>query len=112
MMTPLHNYHSLFELMLHEDELGRRFDLNEVRCEIDELDGHATFVAASPEFAIALFFPGWYVGDTSITPVHCAVKGDLPALFNWLPTPLEDKQNIIRNLMIGKEAQVLTLLSV
>lgn len=106
MMTPLSHYHSLFELMLHEDELGRRFDLNEVRCEIDELNGHATFLAASPAFAIALFFPGWYLGDASITPVHCAVKGDLPALFKWLPTPLGDKQNIIKNLVIGKEAEV------
>ncbi len=112
MMTPLSHYHSLFELMLHEDELGRRFDLNEVRCEIDDLNGHATFVAASPEFAIALFFPGWYAGDTSITPVHISVKGDLPALFKWLPTPLEDKQNIIKSLMIGKEAQVFALPSV
>ena len=98
--------------MLHEGELGLRFDLSGVRCAIDEIEGHATFIAASPEFAIALFFPGWYIGDTSITPVHIGVKGDLPALFAWLPLPPADKRNIIKNLTIGNEAQVLTLLSV
>ena len=112
MMTPLSHYHGLLGLMLHEGEFGRRFDLNGVRCEIDELDGHATFVAASPAFAIALFFPGWYAGDTSITPMHIGVKGDLPELFRWLPTQPEDKQNIIKNIKLGKEARVLALLSV
>lgn len=111
-MTPLNHYYGLFDLMLHEEELGLRFDLKDVRCAIDEIEGHGTFIAASPDFAIALFFPGWYHGDTSITPVHIDVKGDLSALFSWLPLHPHDKRNIIRNLTIGKEAQVFALLSV
>ena len=112
MMTPLNHYYGLLGLMLHEGELGLRFDLKDVRCEIDEIEGHATFIAASPEFAIALLFPGWYFGDTSTTPVLIDVKGDLAALFLWLPLPPEDKRNIIKKLTIGKEEKVLTLLRV
>ena len=83
-----------------------------MRCEIGEIEGHATFIAASPEFAIALVFPGWYIGDTSTTPVHIDVKGNLPALFSWLPLPPDDNQSIIKNLTIGREGIVLTLLRV
>ena len=111
-MTPLNLYYGLLGLMLHEGDLGLRFDLSGVRCAIDEIDGHATFIATSPEFAIALLFPGWYIGDTSTTPVHIDVKGDLPALFAWLPLPPDDKRNIIKHLTIGKEAKVLTLLRI
>ncbi|MCC5610758.1 hypothetical protein LC612_29435 [Nostoc sp. CHAB 5834] len=111
-MTPLNHYYGLLGLMLHEGELGCRFDLKGVRCEIGEIEGHATFIAASPEFAIALVFPGWYIGDTSTTPVHIDVKGNLSALFSWLPLPPADKRNIIKHLTIGKEAKVLTLLSI
>ena len=112
MMTPLNHYYGLLCLMLHEEELGLRFDLKEVRCAIDEIEGHGTFIAASPDFAIALVFPGWYIGDTSTTPVLIDVKGDLSALFLWLPLPPEDKRNIVKNLTIGKEEKVFTLLRI
>ncbi len=112
MMTPLNHYYGLIGLMLHEEKLGLRFELKDVRCEIDEIEGHATFIAASPEFALALVFPGWYIGDTSTTPVLIDVKGDLSALFAWLPLPPEDKRSIIKNLKLNKDAQVLALLSV
>ena len=112
MLTPLNHYYGLLGLMLHEEELGLRFDLKDVRCAIDEIEGHGTFIAASPDFAIALVFPGWYIGDTSTTPVLIGVKGDLPALFTWLPLPPADKRNIIQNLTIGKEVRVLSFLSV
>lgn len=111
-VTPLYHYYGLLGLMLHEEELGLRFDLKDVRCEIGEIEGHGTFIAASPDFAIALVFPGWYVGDTWPTPVLIGVKGDLPALFAWLPLPPDDKRNIIKNLTIGKEEMVLTLLRI
>ena len=112
MLTPLNHYHGLFDLMLHEEEFGLRFDLKDVRCAIGEIEGHGTFIAASPDFAIALVFPGWYIGDTSTTPVLINVKGDLSALFLWLPLPPEDKRNIIKNLTISKDEKVLTLLSI
>ena len=98
--------------MLHEEEFGLRFDLKDVRCAIGEIEGHGTFIAASPDFAIALVFPGWYIGDTWATPVLIGVKGDLPALFAWLSLPPADKRNIIQNLTIGKEVRVLSFLSV
>ena len=94
-MTPLREYYGLLMLMFREVDYGRKFVLNGVDCKIIQRDGDGLFEAVTADFGLALFFPGWYVGDTSITPVHCAVKGDLPALFKWLPTPLEDKQNII-----------------
>lgn len=109
-MTPLDAYFGLFELIAHEEDRGRTFCLEGVQCEIDQLDGHALFTAVTPKFALALLFPGWYIGETQLMPVQMKVEGDLVTLFEWLPISAENKRAIIARLTIGKHDQTLLTL--
>ncbi len=111
-MTPLDAYFGLFELIAHEEDRGRTFCIEDVQCEIDQLDGHALFTAVTPMFALALLFPGWYIGETQLMPVQITVEGDLYTLFEWLPIGPDEKRAIIGRLPIDKIDRTLLCLLV
>lgn len=111
-MTPLDDYHGLLDLMLNECDRGRKFDLDDVPCEIKEHDGHGLFIAATSAFGIALTYPRWYRGEVTETPVHIDIVGDHYACFEWLPIDPEDKRAIIARLPISRCEQVLLTLAV
>jgi hypothetical protein len=110
-MTPLHDYYGLLDLILHNDDYGR-FELDGVRCEIDRRDGHAVFIAATSEFAIALLFPYWFTGDVPRSLVQIATKGDLLELFAWLPITAGNKRAIVKQLPIDDDSKALVFLRV
>lgn len=112
-MTPLSDYFGLLDLMLHECNRGRKFDLAGVPCEIEELDGrHALITASTSMFGIVVFFPGWYAGEVIDPLIAIGIAGDHQACFDWLPISVEDKRSIIARLPIGKHRRTLLTLSV
>jgi len=109
-MTSLDHYHCLHWLMLNEAQHGRRFDLNDVACRIDEKDGNAVFEAANADFGLILLFPGWYVGEVMTPLFQIGIGGDYEACFKWLPINAPDKRAIIARLPISRHRKVMLTL--
>jgi len=92
--------------MLTSHELGPSFTLNGVQCAVEQVEGHATFEAVSPDFGLSVTFPGWYAGEHR-APTHIIIAGDAHICLQWLPINRADKLALIASLPLSAIDQML-----
>src|SRR5579872_4295998 len=92
------------DLILRDEDEGQgcKFILDHVECWIENINGHSLFTAGTATFAIALCFPGYYLGESTGTPVYIVVQGDHLAGMRWLPVDPNEKRAIIKRLPLDE----------
>jgi hypothetical protein len=108
---PLSDCLGLIDLMLTGEEHGESFTLNGVQCDVVQVEGHACFEAAAPDFGLSVIYPGWYVGEHD-APAQIAIVGDAHTCLQWLPIDLNDALVLIERLPLDATNKVLCRLSV
>jgi|GEM_PF-6386347 len=106
---PLAECLSLIDLMLTGDE--QSFDINGVRCSVENFEGHACFEAATADFGLMMIIPHWYAGEHG-SPAYIIIVGDYPACLQWLPIDRNDKCALIERLPLSIVDETLCKLAI
>lgn len=97
---------TLMDLFL-DAELGlQHFEIKGVPCEVVWQGDHAYLMAATPDFEVAVIYPGWCAGEHSTPPI-IVIDGEAHSCMQWLPISRADKHSIIANLPISPVDQML-----
>ena len=106
---PLAECLGLIDLMLTGDE--QSFDINGVRCSVENFEGHAYFEAATADFGLMVIIPHWYAGEHG-QPAYIIIVGDHHACLQWLPIDRNDKCALIERLPLSIVDEALCRLAV